>query len=271
MVTQQGRTAVRRDYSDDGKGGYFPPPEPEGRNGSDPLSRCRFDDGPSAPPSATLAAVRKAAQQAKARGDRKEAIRIWAEYHARKKAGNGPLNNDHPSPVPPEPRPAKGHNGRRQKTAGRAGDRRFRERNRPPEGEGWVWFTYEMLISPAWIAMPPAARQVVEAIAVAHMKRAGLKNGELCVTYDNIAARGVRRQSIPEAIKIAQALGWIEVTFAGGASYGSGRRPSEYALTWLPKCDGAPATYRWVQIKAEQAKAIVAAITKRRRGRVVVP
>ena len=33
-----------------------------------------------------------------------------------------------------------------------------RERNKVPIGEAFIWFTLEMLASPAWRALPPAAK-----------------------------------------------------------------------------------------------------------------
>ncbi len=156
----------------------------------------------------------------------------------------------------------------RRRTAGRVGDRQRREAGRPPPGENWVWFTREMIDSPAWEAMPLAARKVLEAMMSEHLQQGGTRNGSLVVTYDEIAARGVRRSSIPEAIAVAVGLGWIDVTFAGGRSYGSVKRPSEYGVTWLPQNDCLSATHRWKTMKSiEQAKEVVERITKDRRDK----
>jgi hypothetical protein len=155
---------------------------------------------------------------------------------------------------------------RRQNTAGAAGARRFREANRPPQDAGgFFWFTSDMLNSPSWLAMPFNARRVVEGIASEHMAQGGTRNGELIVTYENLIARGIRRQAIPPAINIAEALGWIDVTFRGGMAYGAARCPSTYGLTWLPRSDERAATNRWKAIKTdEQARATVRAASKPR-------
>lgn len=162
---------------------------------------------------------------------------------------------------------------RRQKTAGAAVARRFQAMNRPPAEEGgFFWFTSDMLNSPAWKAMPLHARLIVEGIVSEHMDHAATANGELIVTYENFMERGVRRQSIPVAIRIAEGLGWIDVTFHGGRSYGNAHNPSTYGLTWLPRCDGTSASRRWKRVKSdEEAKAIIKAAAAPRRTSKIVP
>ena len=45
------------------------------------------------------------------------------------------------------------------------------------------------------------------------------------------------------------------------------RRPSNYALTWLPRCDGAPPGNQWAAIKTKnEAQAIVAAVHGKRKA-----
>lgn len=151
---------------------------------------------------------------------------------------------------------------RRQSTAGRAGERRFQAKNRPPEGEPFFWLTLEMLSSPAMQVMTLPARKVLDVVVIEHMQHGGTQNGALPVTYDNFAAAGIRRQSIPAAIDTAVELGWIDLVRTGGRSYGPARRPSEYGLTWLPRCDNTPASNRWKAIRTrEQAASIVNRIT----------
>jgi hypothetical protein len=115
-----------------------------------------------------------------------------------------------------------------------------------------------MMEAPAWRALPWAARQVLDRLLIEHMKHGGTKNGRLICTYDEFAAYGIRRKSIATAIKQAQALGWIDVS-RGVRSYGVHRRPSTYALTWLPReHDFTTTTNRWKSIKTtEEAMAIL--------------
>jgi hypothetical protein len=55
--------------------------------------------------------------------------------------------------------------------------------NRPPKGEPWIWLTREMLSSPAWRALSPAALKVVKRVMLEHMAHACTANGNLVVTY----------------------------------------------------------------------------------------
>lgn len=104
-----------------------------------------------------------------------------------------------------------------------------------------------MLESPAWSAMPINARRVVDRITIENMHHAGTENGRLKITYDDYESYGIKRDYIAESIAIAEALGFAKQVFRGVRGYGPGRRPAEYALTWLP-IDGAPATNEWKRI-----------------------
>ena len=144
---------------------------------------------------------------------------------------------------------------------GQAGYRQHEQANRPPAGQPWVWFTREMMESPAWWALTAPARRVVDRIAVEHMHHGGTMNGELPVTYDDFQQFGISRHAIRTAIDVAIALGWVDVTVRGLRSYGSARRSSKYALTWLPRNDAIAATNRWATIKSRgDAAAIVASV-----------
>ena len=128
---------------------------------------------------------------------------------------------------------------------GVAGHRRWQRMNRPPKGQPWVWYTREMLVSGALAAMSLAARRVVERIMIEHMNHAGREIGNLKVTYDNFELFGIRRKTISAAVKMAVDLGFIDITSRGYRAYGTARRPATYALTWLARCDGTPASNRW--------------------------
>jgi hypothetical protein len=144
---------------------------------------------------------------------------------------------------------------------GRQGWRRFEKSNRPPPKEAWVWFTREMMESPAWGALTAPAKRVIERILIEHMHHAGTENGELIVTFDDFQAFGVSRRAIKSAIQVAVRLGFIDVTFRGIRSHGAARRPSKYSITWLPRNDATPPTNRWKSILTEeQAEAAVKAV-----------
>jgi hypothetical protein len=134
-----------------------------------------------------------------------------------------------------------------------------RKPNAPPPDEPWVWITREMMESPAWRAMTPTARQVLDRVVIEHMSHAGTQNGELIVTYDHFAQYGLSSRRLTSAgIRIALALGFLDIAIKGVRSFGGARRASQYALTWLPRADRTPASNRWRSIATDaEAKAIV--------------
>jgi hypothetical protein len=136
-------------------------------------------------------------------------------------------------------------------------NRRFKEANRPPEGSSWCWLTAEMLDSPAWRALAGNAMKVVMRIALEHLKHGGVENGKLPVTYQDFVKCGVRRNSVRQAILIAIYLGWIDKTSTGEVPWhGDIRKPSTFALTWLPRHDGVPPSNRWKRFESDaEAKA----------------
>src|SRR5438067_2097010 len=138
--------------------------------------------------------------------------------------------------------------------------RRFKEGNRPPEGTSWCWITSEMLQSPAWRALSGNAIKIVMRVALEHLKHGGVDNGRLPVTYADFKRDGVRHNNVREAIQIATNLGWIERRDPGEVPWhGNVRAPGMFAVTWLPRHDGAPATNRWRHLATDQdARAAVA-------------
>jgi hypothetical protein len=133
-----------------------------------------------------------------------------------------------------------------------AGRRRRERRNRPPQGEPFIWFTREMLESNAWAALSLAAGRVIERIIIEHMAHADNENGALIVTYADFEKFGIRRMSIKRAIDEAVALGFMIVTQKGRASIGIDRWPTHFALSWLDLKDGTPASKRWKAITGKE-------------------
>jgi hypothetical protein len=113
-----------------------------------------------------------------------------------------------------------------------------------------------MLESPAWAAMPLAARKVVDRILIEHMKHAGTENGNLIVTHSDFCAYGIRRASLTNAISIAVDLGFIN-RMVRGRLHGDLKIPSRYRLTWLPSGDWQ-ASNRWKTITTERAEEVLA-------------
>lgn len=156
---------------------------------------------------------------------------------------------------------------RNPRTAGRAGDRRAKRMNRPPEGSQWFWITVDMASSPAWRALPAQALRVVLRVLIEHANHAGQENGKLVCTYDDFDRYGVRRKTVNEAVALAEALGFLDV-LPGKISVGTARLPSLYRLTWLATYDGEAPTNRWKAIQSEdEAAALIAKVAEGRARR----
>jgi len=130
---------------------------------------------------------------------------------------------------------------------GSAFSKKMRELEAYPPGTKFQRLTLAMYTSPSWLAltMHPNAAAVVSRLIVEHMGHAGTRNGDLTCTYNDFADFGIRRQSIPEAITIAEQLGFIDVKRGKRAEFGRDKHPSKYRLTFEPTCDGSPRTDRW--------------------------
>jgi hypothetical protein len=124
-----------------------------------------------------------------------------------------------------------------------------------------------MLESESWSAMPLSARRVVDRVVLEHLAHGGTQNGELVVTYDDLARFGLSsRRATAAAIRIAVSLGFLDITVRGRRAFGGARLPSRYGLTWLPKCDRTPASNRWrgiaTRAEAKQIARAAAVSTK---------
>lgn len=132
------------------------------------------------------------------------------------------------------------------RSTGKFLDSKFRKLNSVPKGQAFVWYTRDMIESPAWRAMSQNARLVVDRVCVEHMAHGGGQNGALPVTYDDFERTGIRRGSIRRAIAEALALGFIEMPRKGTRGYGDfPGAPSLFRLAWLPTSENGPATIRW--------------------------
>jgi hypothetical protein len=106
------------------------------------------------------------------------------------------------------------------RSTGKFASYKLRGANQPPKGEAFVWFTKEMMGSPALQVASGGALHVIAQIAVEHMANGGGRNGELAVTYANFEGAGIRRRKILEYLAEAAALGFIARTQEGRLSWG---------------------------------------------------
>ncbi len=89
-------------------------------------------------------------------------------------------------------------------------------------------------------------------LLVEHMNHAGLANGALCATYDQLAEYGVTRSEIPRAIQECEGLGLIRVEHGG--RWNMTNQPSRFRLTFYADDADRPATNDWKRTTRETVK-----------------
>jgi hypothetical protein len=98
--------------------------------------------------------------------------------------------------------------GLHNRHAGRVGGKRIKKAISPPANAGfWIAVPGHLLNSPAWLAMSPQCRKFIDALMDEFCAHGGTENGSLKAPYDQLQARGVRRESALDAITEADALG----------------------------------------------------------------
>jgi hypothetical protein len=108
-----------------------------------------------------------------------------------------------------------------------------------------------MLDSPAWRALTPAAKAVLERLEMEYMRdKAGRANGGLVCTYEQFVDHGIRLGSIAGGIRQAIELGFLKITQRGRA-YAGAHHPNYYRLTYLPTAHAKP-TDEWRNSKARR-------------------
>ena len=146
--------------------------------------------------------------------------------------------------------------GEHNRATGAIAGKRMRNALGLPKNSGYcVALPLHLLNSPAWLAMSPQCRRFVDALMAEFATHGGAENGNLKVPYDQLQARGIRREVMLDVVFEANALGIAEA-IRGQRSYGSRRAPSVYRLTWLGTPDGLSPTNDWKSIKTpEEAEA----------------
>lgn len=120
---------------------------------------------------------------------------------------------------------------------------------KPPRGEPWAWLTRELLTSEAWRALGVNSRRLMDFLLIEHMSHAGLANGALCATYDQLAEYGLTRSEIASAIRECEGLGLIRVEHGG--RWNMTNTPSRFRLTFYADDACRPATNDWKRTTAE--------------------
>jgi hypothetical protein len=120
----------------------------------------------------------------------------------------------------------------------------------------FVMHDLQLRESPAWRALPDNARRALDRLEVELMRHAAYENGSLQCTYSDFAKAGIRRASIPLALRQLVELGFIEIK-QGRRAISKYRNPSLYRLTHLfSRVTGAKAnmqpTHEWHNIKTDE-------------------
>jgi hypothetical protein len=110
---------------------------------------------------------------------------------------------------------------------------------RLPTSEAWVRLPRELLTSDAWRALGINERRFVDFLMIEHMRHGGKANGSLLAPRGQLEQFGIGARYISSAIEKTERLGLVD------CKRGTGRRPSSYALTWLPLSDGRAPSNRW--------------------------
>ena len=134
----------------------------------------------------------------------------------------------------------------------------------PPDGQGFVWLTAELLRSPAYRALSLHGRWLIDFLMVEYLQHAGLENGNLMAPYEQLVDRGIPRRAISATIREAEALGLIVVERGGKRNHVENHE-SRYRLTWLEsqvqdaaKPYWARGTDEWRRVTEAKAEAIQA-------------
>ena len=122
--------------------------------------------------------------------------------------------------------------------------------HRPPNGEPWVWLTRELLASPAWRHRGVNTIRLIDFLLIEHMNHAGIVNGNLKATHEQLRVYGLSANSIRGAIEEAEFLGLIR--FNRGGRWAGSNQPSHFRLTFQPDRDGNGPTNEWKRRTEEQ-------------------
>jgi len=105
-----------------------------------------------------------------------------------------------------------------------------------PEGASFVQLTNHLIYSPAWKAQSINCRKLIDFLLLEHMAHAGLENGNLIATYDQLVESGISsRDYVNKAITEAEKLELILVERGGRRGFTN--HLNIFTLTFLPiKC-----------------------------------
>ena len=114
-------------------------------------------------------------------------------------------------------------------------------RNGGAIGDTFVPLTRTLLENPKYRRLGINARRLIDFLALEHLRHGGAHNGYLFAPRRQLEQAGIGARYVTDAIEEAERAGLIAV------KRGTGKRPSTYALTWLPmgKRTGGAKALQW--------------------------
>jgi hypothetical protein len=94
-------------------------------------------------------------------------------------------------------------------------------------------------VEETWRAQGINARRFIDFLMIESMARGGQQNGKLKAPNRQLRAFGIGNRHVVQAIREAESLGLVDCHLVGM------RGATTYALTWLRRHDGTPASNRW--------------------------
>jgi hypothetical protein len=115
----------------------------------------------------------------------------------------------------------------------------------PPVGEGFCWYTREMLFAPAFREASINCRRFINALEVENLNHAGTENGNLVMPYNQLVRwwhipRRLIRQTIDEAVE----RGLIEERRSGWRLSYAKSMPNTFRLTFRVTREGSPPQWK---------------------------
>lgn len=112
--------------------------------------------------------------------------------------------------------------------------------------EQFVKLPREVLESAAFDSLGINGFRLLRFLLIEHLRQGGRQNGLLLAPRRQLWNFGISAHSVSGAIDETERAGLVD------CKRGVGRRPSQYALTWLPMSDGSAPSNRWRLASAVQ-------------------
>ena len=115
----------------------------------------------------------------------------------------------------------------------------------PPPGEGFCWYTLEMLSHPAFREQSINCRRFIAALEFENMSHAGTENGNLIMPYNQLERWwDIPRRLIRQTINEARTRGLVEERHGGWRLSYAKSNPNRFRLTFRQTREGNPPQWK---------------------------